>query len=228
MPNLQVYGIKLAYGADEERIQALDDVTLAPAAGQLTLLAGPSGSGKTSLLSVMGCLVTPDSGQVKINGSDVTCLPEAGKTRFRLEKIGFVFQAFRLLKALTAEDNIMVPLVLQGTPEAAARERARDLLNGLGLENRRTAMPENLSGGEKQRVAIARALATDPPIVLADEPTASLDSANGLKVAEILQQIAENENRVVVAVSHDERLARYAHRTVHMRDGRILLSGAET
>ena len=226
MPELQVNEIRLTYGTGEERVQALDDVTLAPAAGQFTLLAGPSGSGKTSLLSVMGCLVTPDSGRVEINGSDVTSLPEAGKTRFRLEKIGFVFQAFRLLKALTAEDNIIIPLVLQGTPEKAARDRARDLLNRLGLENKRSSMPEQLSGGEKQRVAIARALAADPPIVLADEPTASLDSANGLKVAEILQQTAENEERVVVAVSHDERLARFAHRTVHMQDGRIMAGGA--
>lgn len=219
MPELIVNEASVAYGHDAARVQALNRVSFAPAAGRFTLLSGPSGSGKTTLLSVMGCLLTPDSGQVRVDGIEVTRLTEAERAAFRLSKIGFVFQAFRLLKALTAEDNVAFPLVLQGMAADVARDRARQLLQGLGLEKRRRSMPMDLSGGEKQRVAIARALVTDPPIVLADEPTASLDTANGLQVAAILRQIAENEGRIVVAVSHDERLARFAHRSVHMQDG---------
>lgn len=222
MPELRVDAVELAYGAEEARVQALDGVSVAPSPGCLTLLAGPSGSGKTSLLSVMGALVRPDAGRVWIDGCEVGSLAEQARARFRLEKIGFVFQAFRLLKALSAEENVALPLVLLGQKESPARACARRVLDRLGLEGRYAAMPAHLSGGEKQRVAIARALASDPPIVLADEPTASLDSANGAIVAGWLREIAEREGRIVVVVSHDERLIPVAHQTVRLRDGRIV------
>lgn len=222
MPELKVDNIWLGYGRDEERVQALAGISLAIHPRQFTLLVGPSGSGKTSLLSVIGCLLSPDTGSVLIDGTDITKLPEGDRADVRLRRIGFVFQAFRLLKSLNAVDNVALPLSLQGVPRQDALARARSLLETLGLERKLGAMPSHLSGGEKQRVAIARALVADPSILLADEPTASLDSRNGKLIGEILSRIAVHECKIVIAVSHDERLSRYADRIVHLQDGKIL------
>jgi ABC-type lipoprotein export system ATPase subunit len=221
VPEVIVEQVSVAFGGHAGGTRVLDRTSLVPAAGAMTLLVGPSGSGKTTLLSVMGLILTPDAGRVVMNGVDVGRLGQAERSAFRLRNIGFVFQAFRLLKALSAEDNVALPLLLQGASAPVALARARRLLVQLDLAHRLGAYPSQLSGGERQRVAIARALVADPGVILADEPTASLDSVNGLAVAALLGQIAEREGRIVVVVSHDERLARHAHRTIRMVDGRI-------
>lgn len=221
MPEVLVEEVSVAFGKQGGATRVLDRASLVPAAGAMTLLVGPSGSGKTTLLSVMGLILTPDDGRVVMNGVDVGRLGQAERSAFRLRNIGFVFQAFRLLKALNAEDNVALPLLLQGASASIALERARRLLVQLDLAHRLGAYPSELSGGERQRVAIARALVGDPGVILADEPTASLDSANGLAVAALLAQIAQRDGRIVVVVSHDERLVRHAHRTIRMIDGRI-------
>jgi putative ABC transport system ATP-binding protein len=222
VPELTLANVRLAYGEEEERVQALRGVTLAPPTGCFTLLVGPSGSGKTSLLTVMGCIVSPDQGSVRINGIEVTGMSEAKRAEIRLASIGFVFQAFRLMRSLTAEENVALALCIRGSNTASALKGARALLDEFGLLPKARLRPDHLSGGEKQRVAIVRALIGDPEILLADEPTASLDSENGLQVAALLRRIAEERGRIVVVVSHDERLMPFAHNTVNMRDGQIV------
>jgi putative ABC transport system ATP-binding protein len=193
---------------------------LAFAPGTLTLVMGPSGSGKTTLLSVLGCLLTPDSGSVFLGGQEVTRLSEAARTRLRRERVGFVFQAFRLFHALTAIENVTLIGDIDGS--GRRRERARALLAELGLENKAHLKPNALSGGENQRVAIARVLMRDPAIVLADEPTASLDWRSGRQISETLVAIAEARGRTVVVVSHDPRWQAFAHRVVTLEDGRAV------
>jgi putative ABC transport system ATP-binding protein len=190
-------------------------------AGELAMVMGPSGSGKTTLLSVMGCMLRPSTGIVRICGRDVTGLGEAELPRVRLNCIGFIFQAFNLFSSLTARGNIELALELKGNRRAAARTRALDLLERVGLREHANRYPAELSGGQKQRVAIARALATDAPIILADEPTAALDSESGYAVMAILGVLAHQENRAVVIVTHDNRLRTFADRVLLMEDGRL-------
>jgi len=199
---------------------ALRDVTLSFEPGQLTLVMGPSGSGKTTLLSVLGCLLTPDNGTVYVRGADATRMSQSERTRLRRETIGFVFQAFRLFHALTALDNVALAGEIDG--RRAARRQARELLARLGLESKMRLKPDELSGGEKQRVAIARAMLRDPAILLADEPTSSLDSHAGREIGEILSGLAAREGRAVVVVSHDPRWEAFANRIVVLEDGRIM------
>jgi putative ABC transport system ATP-binding protein len=189
--------------------------------GELVLLMGPSGSGKTTLLSIMGCILRPTSGSVFIDGTDVMREPEARLPGIRLNTIGFVFQGFNLFPALTAAENIGLALDVKGIRGAKARARAAELLERVGLSNRAGYLPADLSGGQKQRVAIARALALDPPIILADEPTAALDSESGKEVMDMLLQLAHRRDRAVVIVTHDSRMERYADRIIHIHDGMI-------
>jgi putative ABC transport system ATP-binding protein len=220
VPELAVRDIELAYGADESRVFALRGVTLALCPGQFTLLVGPSGSGKTSLLTVLGCIVSPDAGSVLLDGQEIMRFSEPQLAAARREKIGFVFQSYRLMESLNAMENIMLALEIRQLNNR--RARAMEALEYLGLGSKCKLKAGHLSGGEKQRVAIARAIAPNPGILLADEPTAALDSDNGLKIAGLLRQIAEERDNIVVAVSHDERLKRFAHRTVHIQDGMII------
>jgi putative ABC transport system ATP-binding protein len=199
----------------------LRGITATFAAGEMTLLTGPSGSGKTSLLTLLGCILRPDSGEVYILGEPAGQLSEDIRTRLRLEHIGFIFQSFRLFESLDARENVALALHLNGFRRQERLRRSEAVLSELGLGSRMHLKPKELSGGEKQRVALARAIAHDPPIVLADEPTASLDSENGMKVAALLRQIAVEQRRIVVVVSHDERLGTYAQRRLQMLDGRI-------
>lgn len=220
MPELAVENVALSYGKDEALVHALRGVTLGLGKGCFTLLVGPSGSGKTSLLTVLGCIVSPSSGSVILDGQEVSqCSPQR-LAQLRRDKIGFVFQSFRLMAALNALENVMLALEIRQVRDA--RARAMDALDYLGLAGKAHLQACHLSGGEKQRVAIARAIAADPPILLADEPTASLDSENGLRVAALLMQVAQERGKIVVAVSHDDRLRRFAHRTVQIRDGAII------
>jgi putative ABC transport system ATP-binding protein len=223
VPNhfLGVEGATVSFGQGQAQIRALRDVSLTFERGMLVLVMGPSGSGKTTLLSMLGCLLTPDEGTVFIDGVAVNKLSEPEKTAIRQKKISFVFQAFRLFHSLTAVDNVALGFEIREPGEPARMQKARDLLAQFGLGDKLHLEPNELSPGEKQRVAIARALAGSPPILLADEPTASLDAEAGKNICEILRNQAVEHGRTVVVVSHDPRWRKFAHRTVTLRDGRV-------
>jgi putative ABC transport system ATP-binding protein len=182
---------------------------------------GPSGSGKTTLLSIMGCILTATSGSVQIAGREVVGLREKELPAIRLQHIGFVFQGFNLFPTLTAAENVELMLDLKGVSGATAKARARELLEQVGLSNKYDSFPADLSGGQKQRVAIARALAGDPQIILADEPTAALDSHTGRNVMEMMSELAHQRGRAVVIVTHDSRVLDFGDRIVKIEDGAI-------
>jgi putative ABC transport system ATP-binding protein len=219
-PALAAERVARSYGTGRTEVRAVRDVDLALDAGERVLVMGPSGSGKTTLLSMLGGLLSPDSGRVLVGGTDIYAIDEAARARVRREQLGFVFQSFNLMSALTAQENVEVPLRLAGRGREAA-SRSRELLGRLGLAERARHRPRDLSGGEKQRVAIARALANEPRVVLADEPTANLDSETGHEVAEILCQLGRDDGRAVVIVSHDQRLRDIASRVLWLEDGRL-------
>jgi putative ABC transport system ATP-binding protein len=210
------------YAQGEAAMRALDGVDIDVRRGELVLLMGPSGSGKTTLLSILGCILRPSGGTITILGREVTSLRERDLPRVRLDHIGFVFQGFNLFPTLTAEANVALALDLKGVSRREAFRRAASLLEQVGLGHKRDAYPADLSGGQKQRVAIARAIAGDPPIVLADEPTAALDVQSGHAVMELLRTLAHERDRAVVIVTHDSRMLGYADRIVHLEDGRIV------
>jgi len=185
------------------------------------MLMGPSGSGKTTLLSIMGCILTATSGTVRIAGTEVASLREKALPAIRLQHIGFVFQGFNLFPTLTAGENVELMLDLKGVSAGAAKKRAQELLDQVGLGAKYRSFPSDLSGGQKQRVAIARALAGDPGIILADEPTAALDSHSGRNVMEMMTDLAHKRGRAVVIVTHDSRVLDFADRIVRIEDGAI-------
>lgn len=219
---LELSGVGHRYGDAGTVVQALDGVTLAVDRGELISIVGPSGGGKTTALLVMGLLLTPDAGQVRIGGRDVRGLPEKERASLRLLRLGYLFQDYNLLQSLTSVENVAVPLRYAGVGKQAALARANELLDALGLADRAGHRPGALSGGEKQRVATARALAMGPDLILADEPTANLDSATGRKVIEQLAEAARANDAAVVIVTHDSRLDGLADRVLHLEDGRLL------
>ncbi len=200
---------------------ALRGVDLDAHAGELLMLMGPSGSGKTTLLSIMGCILTATSGSVRVAGREVVGLREKELPALRLEHVGFVFQGFNLFPTLSAGENVELMLDLKGVAAAAAKRRAHELLDQVGLGGKYGSFPADLSGGQKQRVAIARALAGDPGIILADEPTAALDSHTGRNVMEMMSELAHKRGRAVVIVTHDSRVLSFADRIVKIEDGAI-------
>ncbi len=200
---------------------ALRGVDLDVHAGELLMLMGPSGSGKTTLLSIMGCILTATTGSVQIAGREVVGLREKELPALRLQHIGFVFQGFNLFPTLTAGENVELMLDLKGVSASKAKNRANELLEQVGLGNKYGSFPADLSGGQKQRVAIARALAGDPQIILADEPTAALDSHTGRNVMEMMSDLAHKRGRAVVIVTHDSRVLSFADRIVRIEDGAI-------
>lgn len=218
---MSVENVSVAFGSGITRVAALTDVSLTFAERSLTLVVGPSGSGKTTLLSLLGCLLTPESGSVVIRGTDTKSCTAQERASLRRREIGFVFQAFRLFHSLSAIENVILKSDIAGAGRHYSRERAIDLLASLGLDSKLHLKPDELSGGEKQRVAIARALISDPTILLADEPTASLDSNSGRQICEILRRIAQDNNHTVVIVSHDPRWSEFADRVVRLEDGRV-------
>ena len=218
---IQARGLTKTYAQGEAAVRALDDVTLDLHAGELALLVGPSGSGKTTLLSILGCILRPTGGTLRVLGDDVTRLAERDLPAIRRERIGFIFQAFNLFPTLTALQNVALALDLKDVSGRVARDMAAMLLDQVGLSAKLGAYPADLSGGQKQRIAIARALAGDPPIILADEPTAALDSQSGRTVMDILQRLARERGRAVAIVTHDNRMLGYGDRLVKMEDGRI-------
>ncbi len=200
---------------------ALRGVDLDVHAGELLMLMGPSGSGKTTLLSIMGGILTATSGSVRVAGREVVGLREKELPAIRLEHIGFVFQGFNLFPTLTAGENVELMLDLKGASAGKAKKRAQELLDQVGLGAKYGSFPADLSGGQKQRVAIARALAGDPQIILADEPTAALDSHTGRTVMEIMSELAHQRERAVVIVTHDSRVLSFADRIVRIEDGAV-------
>ncbi len=218
---IKARGVTKTFEEGAAAVRALDGVDLDVHRGEMVLLMGPSGSGKTTLLSVIGCILRPTSGSVEIAGREVTRLDERELPRVRLGQIGFVFQGFNLFPTLTAGENVELSLDLKGVRGGEARRRAQALLQQVALAEKYDAYPANLSGGQKQRVAIARALAGDPEIILADEPTAALDSQSGRAVIALLRELAHARGRAVVLVTHDSRVLEYGDRIVHMEDGKI-------
>ncbi len=206
------------YRVGDQEIVALQPTTMDIRAGELLLIIGPSGSGKTTLLSLVGCVLYPTSGRLWVNGQEVNKLRDRELARLRLNNIGFVFQNFNLLAPLTAEDNVLMPLRLQGVPRVAAQRRATAALEMVGMLDRRRSLPAQLSGGQQQRVAVARALVTDPQIILCDEPTASLDKDSLGIVMQELRDLADG-GKAVCVVTHDPRLKQYAHRIVEVKNG---------
>jgi putative ABC transport system ATP-binding protein len=223
---IRAQGLRKTYnGRSVTPLEAVGGVDLSARRGEVVLISGPNGSGKTTLLSLLGCLLPPSAGTVTIAGCDTTHLDRRRLPAFRLQHIGFVFQSFRLLDALTALENVELPLNLAGMSRPLSLERARGALRELAVEHRAGCHPRTLSGGEKQRVAIARALVNGPTVLLADEPTGSLDSQAGQMVGELLSDAAHHRGTAVIIVSHDPRISHHADRLLRMEDGHLCNGG---
>jgi putative ABC transport system ATP-binding protein len=218
-PSLRVRNLTKTFGQGDLAVTAVRGVDLDVHPGEVVLIMGPSGSGKTTLLLMLGALLKPTSGSITVAGIDVAITSERRLPALRAHHFGFVFQDFNLLGALNVTENVELACNLAGVTGARARDRAEQLLERVGLTHRMRFRPEQLSGGEKQRVAIARALANDPPIVLADEPTANLDSAHGRDIARLLRDLAKTDGRSILIVSHDARLREVADRVLWLEDG---------
>jgi len=218
---LQVTHVTKQFGAGATQVTAVRDVSLSVAPGEIVLIMGPSGSGKTTLLSMLGALLKPSEGTIALDGTTISALAENRLPDIRLKQFGFIFQDFNLLSALTALENVALIAELAGARHGAARKKATSILTELGLGARLNFLPEKLSGGEKQRVAIARALVNEPTLILADEPTANLDSKIGHEIMRLLRTIAREQNRSVIIVSHDQRIKDIADRVLWLEDGQF-------
>jgi putative ABC transport system ATP-binding protein len=214
-------GVTKEFGAGDARVQALRGVDLEVYPGEMTLLVGPSGCGKTTLISIIAGLLDPTAGEVAVLGQDLRGLGGRQLVRFRGDHIGFVFQQYNLLPALTAAENAAVPLLIAGHPRGEAIGKATELLATLGMADRARALPSQLSGGQQQRVAIARALIHEPRLLVCDEPTAAIDAQAGKAVMELLGQVALQPDRAVIVVTHDNRIFEFGDRIIHMSDGRV-------
>ena len=222
-PLVEAIRLQKIYGDPQSaaRIIALQDATLQLHPGEVVSIMGPSGSGKTTLVSILGCILRPTSGDLILDGRHVAELSEKDLPEIRRKYVGFVFQAYNLFGSLTVQENIEIALRLKGVHDSRIRAEAMDLLDMVGLSHRKQFVPADLSGGEKQRVAIARALGGDPPLILADEPTANLDSRTGGEILRIFERLATENHKCVVIVTHDPRISKIQHRPVHIEDGRI-------
>ena len=218
---LQAHRLSKSFGSGASMVRAVNEVNLDICQGEMVLIMGPSGSGKTTLLSMLGALLSPSSGQIIVDGEDISSMGAAALARLRARKIGFVFQSFNLLEELNVEENILLPAQLAPSGIRGAGPRLEQLLQDLDLEPRRKALPRTLSGGEKQRVAIARALINRPQIILADEPTGNLDSHKGQEVMMILHDVARDQDCAVLMVTHDPRVEEIADRILWLEDGRL-------
>jgi putative ABC transport system ATP-binding protein len=210
------------YKVGEVETRALNGITMTIESGEFTSLVGPSGSGKTTLLQLIGCLDQPTSGQVVINGEETTGLSRNQRADLRKGTIGFVFQFFALIPTLTAYENVEMPLLLNGKTSAQRKQRVMELLEAVDMTSHSHHRPDQLSGGQQQRVAVARALSTNPTMILADEPTANLDTANGEQVMGIMQKLNEETGTTFVFATHDPRVIKYARRVVTLQDGLIV------
>lgn len=222
MITVKAENLSKTYRDGSLEVIAVHEANFTAEAGEMLAIMGPSGSGKTTLLSMLGCILRPTSGTITVCGERVDGLDERELPRVRRRYMGFIFQSFNLFAALTAAENVEVMLKLKGFERAAARRRARELLDEMGLGERFNMLPRELSGGQKQRVSIARALAGDPPLILADEPTASLDWKNGEQVIHLLRNAAKEGGRTVIIVTHDHRVDPFIDRSVSIIDGELV------
>ena len=222
MNAVELKGLTKTYGTGALAFQALKGIDLTVKQGEFMMLVGPSGSGKTTLLSILGCVLAPTSGEGFLFGEKLHGRRESELPDLRLSYIGFIFQGNNLLPALSIEDNVAFPLELRGSSRKAAVAEARDVLTEVGLGDKLTRHPNDLSGGQRQRVAVARAVAGRPPLILADEPTASLDAETGQQVTELLKKLSTERGHTVVVVTHDNRIFHFADRTVHIEDGLLV------
>jgi putative ABC transport system ATP-binding protein len=220
-PVIEISGVTKDYKQGALSVQALRGVDLTIAEGEFTAVCGPSGSGKTTLLNLIGALDTPTAGTLRVDGRDLAALGRQGRSRLRRDRIGFVFQAYNLMPVLTAYENAESVLALQGVPERQRRETVMAILKDVGLDGLEDRRPDQLSGGQQQRVAIARAIASSPAVVLADEPTANVDSETAEKLLEIMEQLNRTRGVTFVFSTHDPRVMQRARRLVRMVDGRI-------
>lgn len=218
---LKALNVEKSYGLGKRVVQALRGVSLKVQKGERIVIMGPSGSGKSTLLHLLGGLDIPSKGEIFLEGKPVSRMTETELTLFRRRRLGFVFQFFNLLPTLTAEENVALPLLLDGTPQRVIEGKVEWLLNRVGLLQRRHHRPDELSGGEMQRVAIARAFVNDPTVVLADEPTGNLDTKTGKEVLELFDQLGSESNKAIVLVTHDPNIAHFGKKLVRMEDGLI-------
>ena len=221
VPLIQMEGLSREFHMGREVVRALDGVSLSLEEGGFVTVMGPSGSGKSTLLYLLGGLDRPTAGGIRVRGQEITALDENGLAAYRQREVGFVFQSFNLIATMTALENVAFPMLFARVSPSRRHERARHLLETVGLSDRTDHRPTELSGGQQQRVAIARAMANDPAIILADEPTGNLDSRTGAEVMAALARLNEEEGRTIVAVSHDATVASYASQRIHLLDGRI-------
>ena len=220
-PALRLDTVSRTFGGGDTAVAAVTEVSLEVGTGELVLVMGPSGSGKTTLLAMCGGLMRPTSGRIWIGDTELTALSERSLPELRLRRLGFIFQSANLLANLNGSENVRIVLDAAGVPRAQAEARVRDLLGALRLTGRADRRPDQLSGGERQRVAIARALANDPPLILADEPTGNLDSRAGYQLMHTLELLAKEQDKTVVIVTHDSRIADVADRVLWLEDGRV-------
>jgi putative ABC transport system ATP-binding protein len=221
-PVIEAADVEKILGSGAGQVRALKGVSLAVSGGELTLLMGPSGSGKTTLLSIVGCMLTPTSGTVRVAGHSTQGKSPEELARLRRDHIGFIFQSYHLFPTLTTTDNVRLALDVRGENSAKAIAKSQDALARVGLGHKINSFPSELSGGEQQRVAIARAIVGNASIILADEPTAALDSENGHAIMTLLAEIATDASRGVLVVTHDPRILPFANRVVRIEDGRIV------
>jgi len=224
--SVTVSGVSKRYRTAAEEVHALHESSWQARTGDAVAIMGPSGCGKTTLLNLLGGVDRPTAGQILIDDQDLTQMNERALEIHRLRRVGFVFQFFNLIPSITAFENLEVPMVMAGTPESECRDRARKLLALVGLEAKGGKRPEQLSGGEQQRVAVALALANDPALILADEPTGNLDSANAAAIANLLKSLSTDYGKTVIMVSHDAKAVEAFPTVYGMRDGRFVAAGA--
>ena len=218
---VEASGLTRIFGAEATRVEALSGIDLRVSRGEFVAIMGPSGSGKSTLLHLLGGLDEPTSGSVKVDGQDLGSMSDDEITQLRRRHLGFIFQAFNLLHVLTAGENVALPLIIDGRSEAEANERARAVLELVGIANRKDHYPSELAGGEQQRVALARSLCADPVLLLADEPTGNLDSRNSEQIIALLRKLVDEHGQTIVMVTHDAGHAAMADRLITLRDGRI-------
>ena len=228
MPNVTTKDVIKVYRAGKSEVIALRGLDMAVSDRELVAVRGPSGCGKTTLLNLLGGIDRPTAGRIEVNGSNLVDLSDAELVRYRLQKVGFIFQFFNLVPTLTAEENVELPMSLAGKAPSARSKRTKELLELVGMTKRAVHRPDELSGGEQQRIAIAVALANDPSLLLADEPTGELDTKTGQEVLDLFQRMNQEFGKTIVVVTHDARVSQIAHRILEIRDGKILGEAAAT
>ena len=228
MPNVTTKDVIKVYRAGKSEVIALRGLDMAVSDRELVAVRGPSGCGKTTLLNLLGGIDRPTAGRIEVNGSNLVDLSDAELVRYRLQKVGFIFQFFNLVPTLTAEENVELPMRLAGKGPSARSRRTKELLELVGMTKRAVHRPDELSGGEQQRIAIGVALANDPSLLLADEPTGELDTKTGQEVLDLFQRMNQEFGKTIVVVTHDARVSQIAHRILEIRDGKILGEAAAT